>query len=136
MVTSRTVLGVPGELCWPVPPMACPSSAAPVTDIASSDAVRLFMARAEERLPGFAAGNVAPRVIAELCRRLDCLPLAIELIAGWVGTLSLREIVEQGAALLAAEPGDGTDRSDGTLVDVVRRSYDLLSPEQRDCCQR
>jgi predicted ATPase/DNA-binding CsgD family transcriptional regulator/DNA-binding XRE family transcriptional regulator/predicted negative regulator of RcsB-dependent stress response len=131
MVTSRTVLGVPGELCWPVPPMACPSSAAPVTDIASSDAVRLFMARAEERLPGFAAGNVAPRVIAELCRRLDCLPLAIELIAGWVGTLSLREIVEQGAALLAAEPGDGTDRSDGTLVDVVRRSYDLLSPEQR-----
>ena len=131
MVTSRTVLGVPGELCWPVPPMACPSSAAPVTDIASSDAVRLFMARAEERLPGFAAGNVAPRVIAELCRRLDCLPLAIELIAGWVGTLSLREIVEQGAALLAAEPVDGTDRSDGTLVDVVRRSYDLLSPEQR-----
>jgi predicted ATPase/DNA-binding CsgD family transcriptional regulator/DNA-binding XRE family transcriptional regulator/predicted negative regulator of RcsB-dependent stress response len=131
MVTSRTVLGVPGELCWPVPPMACPSSAAPVTDIASSDAVRLFMARAEERLPGFAAGNVAPRVIAELCRRLDCLPLAIELIAGWVGTLSLREIVEQGAALLSAEPGGGTDRSDSTLVDVVRRSYDLLSPEQR-----
>lgn len=74
VVTSRTVLGVPGELCWPVPPMACPSSAAPVTDIASSDAVRLFMARAEERLPGFGAGNVAPRVIAELCRRLDCLP--------------------------------------------------------------
>src|SRR5262249_56573470 len=59
VVTSRTVLGVPGELCWPVPPMACPSSAAPVTDIVASDAVRLFMARAEERLPGFAARDGA-----------------------------------------------------------------------------
>jgi transcriptional regulator with XRE-family HTH domain len=66
VVTSRTVLGVPGELCWPVPPMACPSSAAPVAAIVSSDAVQLFMARAEERLPGFAGSNVAPRVIAEL----------------------------------------------------------------------
>ena len=129
VVTSRTVLGVPGELCWPVPPMACPSSAAPVTDIVASDAVRLFMARAEERLPGFAGSDVAPRVIAELCRRLDCLPLAIELIAGWVGTLSLREIVEHGAVLLAAGPGGG--QSGGTLVDVVRRSYDLLRPEQQ-----
>jgi len=129
VVTSRTVLGVPGELCWPVPPMACPSSAAPVTDIVASDAVRLFMARAEERLPGFASSDVAPRVIAELCRRLDCLPLAIELIAGWIGTLSLREIVDHGAALLAAEPDGDGDR--GTLVDVVRRSYDLLRPGQQ-----
>lgn len=131
VVTSRMVLGVPGELCWPVPPMACPSSAAPLAEIASSDAVRLFMARAEERLPGFGGSDVAPRVIAELCRRLDCLPLAIELIAGWVGTLSLREIVEHGAALLAAEPGGDGDEGSGTLVDVVRRSYDLLRPEQQ-----
>ena len=131
VVTSRTVLGVPGELCWPVPPMACPSSAAPVADIVASDAVRLFMARAEERLPGFATSDVAPRVIAELCRRLDCLPLAIELIAGWVGTLSLREIVEHGAALLAAEPDADGDQGGGALVDVVRRSYDLLRPEQQ-----
>ena len=131
VVTSRTVLGVPGELCWPVPPMACPSSAAPVTDIVSSDAVRLFMARAEERLPGFAGTDVAPRVIAELCRRMDCLPLAIELIAGWVGTLSLREIVEHGPVLLAAEPDGDGNRSGGTLVDVVRRSYDLLRPDQQ-----
>ena len=131
VVTSRTVLGVPGELCWPVPPMACPSSAAPVADIAASDAVRLFMARAEERLPGFATSDVAPRVIAELCRRLDCLPLAIELIAGWVGTLSLREIVEHGAGLLAAEPDADGEQGGGALVDVVRRSYDLLRPEQQ-----
>ncbi|HEY6279133.1 MAG TPA: tetratricopeptide repeat protein [Streptosporangiaceae bacterium] len=131
VVTSRTVLGVPGELCWPVPPMACPTSAAPVADIAASDAVRLFMARAEERLPGFTRNDIAPRVIAELCRQLDCLPLAIELLAGWVGTLSLREIVEQGTALLDAAPGGDGDPGSGRLVDVVRRSYDLLRPEQQ-----
>jgi len=129
VVTSRAVLGVPGELCWPVPPMACPSPAAPVADIAASDAVRLFMARAEERLPGFAGDDIAPRMVAELCRQLDCLPLAIELLAGWVGTLSLHEIVRQGSALLDAAPGG--DLGDGRLVDVVRRSYDLLRPEQQ-----
>ena len=130
VVTSRAVLGVPGELCWPVPPMACPSPAAPVADITASDAVRLFMARAEERLPGFTGHDIAPRMVAELCRQLDCLPLAIELLAGWVGTLSLHEIVQQGSALLDAAPGGG-DPGDGRLVDVVRRSYDLLRPEQQ-----
>jgi predicted ATPase/DNA-binding CsgD family transcriptional regulator/DNA-binding XRE family transcriptional regulator len=131
VVTSRAVLGVPGELCWPVPPMACPSPAAPVADIAASDAVRLFMARAEERQPGFTGHDVAPRMVAELCRQLDCLPLAIELLAGWVGTLSLHEIVGQGTALLAAGPDGHGDPGDGRLVDVVRRSYDLLRPEQQ-----
>jgi predicted ATPase/DNA-binding CsgD family transcriptional regulator/DNA-binding XRE family transcriptional regulator len=131
VVTSRAVLGVPGELCWPVPPMACPSPAAPVAEIAASDAVRLFMARAEERLPGFTGHDVAPRVIAELCSQLDCLPLAIELLAGWVGTLSLHEIVAQGTALLDAPPDGSGDPGGGRLVDVVRRSYDLLRPEQQ-----
>ena len=137
VVTSRVVLGVPGEVCWTVPPLACPSAAAGVSDIASSDAVQLFMARARERLPGFSDTDVAPRAIAELCRRLDGLPLAIELIAGWVGTLSVREILQQGAILLEQEPLDsgqsshpGQHRGRG-LADVLRASYDLLRPEQQ-----
>ena len=73
-------------------------------DIAASDAVQLFMARASERLPDFRASDVAPHAVAELCRRLDGLPLAIELIAGWVGTLSIREILQQRAVLLDSEP--------------------------------
>ena len=104
MVTSRVVLGVPGEVCWTVPPLECPSAAAGASDIAASDAVRLFIARAHERMPGFASADVAPHAIAELCRRLDGLPLAIELIAGWVGTLSVPEILTQRAVLLDAEP--------------------------------
>ena len=128
VVTSRVVLGVPGEVCWTVPPLECPSAAAGASDIAASDAVRLFIARAHERMPGFASADVAPHAIAELCRRLDGLPLAIELIAGWVGTLSVPEILTQRAVLLDAVPGGPRGRR---LVDVVRTSYDLLSPGQQ-----
>jgi len=68
VVTSRLLLGVPGEVCRTVPPLACPSAAAPASDVASSDAVQLFMARARERLPGFSGADVAPHAVAELCR--------------------------------------------------------------------
>ena len=129
VVTSRVVLGVPGEVCWTVPPLECPSAAAGASDIAASDAVRLFIARAHERMPGFASADVAPHAIAELCRRLDGLPLAIELIAGWVGTLSVPEILTQRAVLLDAEPS--SQPQGRRLVDVVRTSYDLLSPGQQ-----
>jgi predicted ATPase/DNA-binding CsgD family transcriptional regulator/DNA-binding XRE family transcriptional regulator len=131
VVTSRLVLGLPGEVCWTVPPLECPSAAAGASDIAASDAVRLFIARAHDRMPGFASADVAPHAIAELCRRLDGLPLAIELIAGWVGTLSVREILTQRAVLLDAEPLDGGQSRGRRLVDVVRTSYDLLSPGQQ-----
>ncbi len=136
VVTSRVVLGVPGEVCWTVPPLDCPSAAAGVSDIAASDAVRLFIARAADRLPGFTGAEVAPHVIAELCRRLDGLPLAIELIAGWVGTLSVPEILQQRAVLLdqdaASGPDDGSQSRGRRLADVIRASHDLLGlAEQR-----
>ena len=131
VVTSRVVLGIPGEICWTVPPLACPSVAAGASDIAASDAVQLFIARAAERLPDFRASDVAPHAIAELCRRLDGLPLAIELIAGWVGTLSIREILQQRAVLLDAEPGQHSSSGGRRLGDVLQVSYDLLSPDQQ-----
>jgi predicted ATPase/DNA-binding XRE family transcriptional regulator len=132
VVTSRVVLGVPGEVCWTVPPLACPSAAAGASEVAASDAVRLFIARAQERMPGFASTDVAPHAIAELCRRLDGLPLAIELIAGWVGTLSVREILSERAVLLDREPSGAGQPRGRRLGDVVRASYDLLSPGQQE----
>jgi predicted ATPase/DNA-binding CsgD family transcriptional regulator/DNA-binding XRE family transcriptional regulator/Tfp pilus assembly protein PilF len=129
LLTSRVVLGVPGEVCWAVPPLDCPSVAAGASDIASSDAVRLFVARASERLPGFSLADVAPHAVGELCRRLGGLPLAIELIAGWVGTLSIREIVQQRRALLDYEPSGS--RGGRRLTDVLQASYDLLDTDQR-----
>ena len=131
VVTSRVVLGISGEVCWTVPPLDCPSVAAGASDIAASDAVQLFMARASERLPDFRATDVAPHAIAELCRRLDGLPLAIELIAGWVGTLSIREILQQRAVLLDSEPAQAGRPGARRLADLLQVSYDLLSPEQQ-----
>jgi len=131
VVTSRVVLGIPGEVCWTVPPLNCPSVATDASDIAASDAVQLFMARASERLPDFRATDVAPHAIAELCRRLDGLPLAIELIAGWVGTLSIREILQQRAVLLDSEPAQVGQHGGRRLADVLQVSYDLLKPEQQ-----
>ncbi len=130
-VTSRAVLGIQGEICWTVPPLACPSVTADASDIAASDAVQLFIARASERLPDFRASDIAPHAIAELCRRLDGLPLAIELIAGWVGTLSIREILQQRAVLLATEPALAGQHRGRKLADVLHLSYDLLGPDQR-----
>jgi len=132
IVTSRVVLGAPGEVCWTVPPLDCPSAAAGGPDIAESDAVRLFAARARERVPGFSLADVPVHAIGELCRRLDGLPLAIELIAGWVGTLSVQEILKQRAVLLDQDPADTESPSRGRrLVDVVAASYDLLRPDER-----
>ena len=131
LVTSRLVLGVPGEVCWTVPPLHCPSAAAGAPDIAASDAVRLFAARACERIPDFSLAGVPVHVIGELCRRLDGLPLAIELIASWVGTLSVQEILQQRVVLLdSSAPADGAPQG-RRLVDVVRTSYDLLSPDEQ-----
>jgi predicted ATPase/DNA-binding CsgD family transcriptional regulator/DNA-binding XRE family transcriptional regulator len=131
LVTSRVVLGVPGEVCWAVPPLECPSVAADAADISACDAVQLFVARATERVPGFSAADFAPHAIAELCRRLDGLPLAIELIAGWVGTLSIREILQQRAVLLDSDPAHAGQHRSRKLTDVLQVSYDLLQPDQR-----
>ena len=128
VVTSRVLLGVPGEVCWTVPPLACPSLAAGAAEIAASDAVQLFIARASDRLPAFHADDVAPHAIAELCRRLDGLPLAIELIASWVGTLSIQEILQQRAVLLDSGPARSGQAGPRGLADVLQASYDLLEP--------
>ena len=105
--------------------------AAGASDIAASDAVQLFIARASERLPDFRAADVAPHAIAELCRRLDGLPLAIELIAGWVGTLSIREMLQQRAVLLDSEPAQPASTAAAGWPTCCRSSYDLLSAEQQ-----
>ena len=126
VLTSRIVIGVAGEVCWAVPPLDCPPVAAGAGDIASSDAVRLFLARVADRQPGLSAADVAPHAVGELCRRLGGLPLAIELIAGWVGTLSIQEILRQHATLVDYDPAGRRK-----LTDVLQASYDLLDPGQQ-----
>lgn len=124
VVTSRRILGVAGETSWAVPPLDSPAAGAADADVLASDAVTLFVTRAKERLAAFDPTRLPAHQLNDLCRRLDGLPLAIELIAGWIGTLSVPEIVQRHAALLSG--------STSSLDAVVGHSYDLLSAEDQE----
>ena len=125
IVTSRRALDDPRWLTWAVPPLRCPAPRASAQECAESDAALLFATRARERVPGFdlAPGDLS--VVGELCRRLGGLPLAIELTAGWTGTLSVGEILAYRASLLGGAPGADD------LRDVVQASYELLDEAER-----
>ena len=128
VVTSRRVLGVAGEASFVVPPLAVPPVGASAAQLDSADAVQLFLTRARERLPDLAAGRDDQRLAGELCRRLDGLPLAIELIAGWVGTLSIGEIAARRDTLIASAPAAPGSEASRTLESVAAQSYALLGP--------
>lgn len=134
LVTSQRVLGVSGEVAWPVPPLGCPPADAPPECVAASDAVALFMTRARERLPQFALAPGAVEAVGGLCRGLDGLPLAIELAAGWIGTLSVEEILRRRTTLLS-HPTGSREHDDRTLRAVVRASYDLLDAREQALVQ-
>jgi len=104
LATSREPLGIPGEAIWTVPPMSLPESH-PWHDPSSgeialpayqqSEAVQLFLNRAMLVSPNFALTKDNGAWIAEICRRLDGIPLAIELAAARVPALSLQQIAER-----------------------------------------
>ena len=130
VVTSRCVLDVAGEQVWPVPVLTCPPPDAAPREAAGSDAVRLFAARAAERMPGFALTDQLAKPVAELCRRLDGLPLAIELAASWAGTLSVAEILAFRLDLLDTPRPDADHRAT-TLRAVAESSHAMLGPDER-----
>ena len=134
LVTSQRVLGVSGEVAWPVPPLGCPPADASPECVAASDAVALFVTRARERLPQFALAPGAVEAVGGLCRGLDGLPLAIELAAGWIGTLSVEEILRRRTTLLS-HPTGSQEHDDRTLRAVVRASYDLLDAREQALVQ-
>ena len=135
LATSRESLGVPGETRWPVPPLSVPGAAAlPVARLAESEAVRLFVERAASLSPGFALTEANAAAVAEVSRRLDGIPLALELAAARVRTLSVEQIaarLDRRLRLLtsgrrAAPPHQQTLRAS------LDWSYDLLAePERR-----
>jgi predicted ATPase/DNA-binding CsgD family transcriptional regulator/DNA-binding XRE family transcriptional regulator len=131
LVTSRRVLDVPGEQVWPVPVLGCPAPGAAQGVVAASDAVRLFAARATERVPDFTVTDQLAQPVAELCRRLDGLPLAIELAASWIGTLSVAEILDHRLDLIGANRPDGDDDGGSTLRAVAESSYAMLGTDER-----
>jgi predicted ATPase/DNA-binding CsgD family transcriptional regulator len=139
LATSRQVLGVPGEVTFPVPPMPVPGEGdLPVSEhLLEYEAVRLFAERGAAVLPGFAVEAGNRQAIGELCRRLEGIPLAIELAAVRLRSMSPEQILARTAdrfGLLSA--GDPATPRHGTLQAALGWSYDLLTPAEQALWRR
>ena len=136
LATSRSPLAIRAEHTLPLAPLALPAPAVRCTpdSLASSPAVILFVQRARAVDPGFALTPTNAEAVAEVCRRLDGLPLAIELAAARIRLLSPQALLARLSGrlgLLAGGPRDLPARQQ-TLRDAIAWSYDLLTPaEQR-----
>ncbi|MGP3914493.1 BTAD domain-containing putative transcriptional regulator [Nonomuraea sp. 10N515B] len=137
LATSREPLAVDGEVLWSVPPLDVPASA-DLTVMARSEAVRLFVTRAAAAARGFAldAGNA--QAVAQLCRRLDGIPLALELAATRVRVLGVHGVVARldDRFRLLASGQRGAPARQQTLTAVIDWSWDLLSDEERRVLRR
>lgn len=136
LVTSRTVLGLYGEQEFPVSPLAMPviGTAPRLDQLANFEAVMLFVERARGARPTFSLTNENALAIAQICARLDGLPLAIELAASSIRLLDPQEILnrlEQRLPLLTGGPSNLPARQQ-TLNGAIDWSYELLSPRERD----
>ena len=133
LVTSRESLFIYGEQIYNLEPLAVPDEHVTADTLAQFPAAALFVERARMALPDFALDQASTSHVAEICRRLDGLPLAIELAAARLRSLSLGEIVEQLISrlnLLTAGPRDLPKRQQ-TMRGAIDWSYHLLSPDEQ-----
>jgi predicted ATPase/class 3 adenylate cyclase len=139
LVTSREPLHVAGEQELPVPPLALPETEGDGPDVLTrSEAVALFVQRAAAVDPGFRVTEANAPAVAELCRRLDGLPLAIELAASRAKLLppeAILERLERRLELLIGGPVDLPARQ-RTLREAIAWSYDLLNDAERALFRR
>jgi predicted ATPase/DNA-binding SARP family transcriptional activator len=149
LATSREALAVEGEVAWLAPPLAHPGLAAlaagmrahggpTAAALAEYDAVRLFVDRARATLPTFTLTDRNAPAVADICARLDGLPLALELAAAAVGTLGVEVLAERlDDAFTVLTRGRRTAPSrQRTLRALLDWSYALLGEEERRLLQR
>lgn len=135
LVTSRQMLRARGEIAFSVPPMALPLPGTELTpeEAMTFDAVRLFVDRADDVSPGFVLDAENVSAIVEICRRVDGLPLPIELAAARVRTLppaSLLERMTRRLPVLTGGPRDAPERQQ-TLRATIAWSYDQLGEREQ-----
>ncbi len=140
IVTSRAVLHLSGEQSYEVPPLSLPDprDLPALIEVAQYEAVALFIERAQAVKPGFAVTEQNVRAVVEICRRLDGLPLAVELAAARIGLLSPEAILDRLDRRLPVLAGGATDlpARQQTLRGAIDWSYDLLEPAERRLFER
>jgi len=135
VTTSREPLAVAGEQVWSVEPLATtPRTDGAAGDVTSIPAVALFVARARAADPGFELDPATAPVVVEICRRLDGIPLAIELAAARARAIGVAEIAERldSRFSLLKAMRRGSDPRHRTMHDAISWSYDMLAPDERE----
>jgi predicted ATPase/DNA-binding SARP family transcriptional activator len=133
LITSRASLRLRGEHEYPVSPLPLPPPDAAPGDLAGYPSVELFASRAREVNPSMRLDEAATEAVAEICRRLDGLPLALELAAARVRLLPPEAMLgrlERRLDLLPARAHDAPARQ-RTLRDAIGWSYELLQEDER-----
>lgn len=138
LATSRQPIDVEGERLWHLSPLALPDSGEEPARVAETESVQLFCDRAQLMLRGGQLRSAQVADIAVICRRLDGLPLALELAAAWVRILSLKQVVERldnSLGLLGRGGGRRAPRH-RTMRAALDWSYELLTPSHRTALMR
>jgi len=135
LATSREPLGVAGEALWRVSSLSVPDTdrLPAAAELTRYDAVHLFLDRARLRLPDFSLTPANDRAVAEVCRKLEGIPLAIELATARMGALALEEVaqrLEDSLGLLTAGPRTAEPRQ-RTMRATLQWSHGLLSEPER-----
>ncbi|MEM6463309.1 MAG: adenylate/guanylate cyclase domain-containing protein [Pseudomonadota bacterium] len=132
LVTSRAPLNITEEIEFQVSAMSVPRINETTTSIDSYDSVQLFLSRARAKQPGFFLDSNNAHSIARICRRLDGLPLALELAASRLHVLSVTELadlLDQSLSALGRAPRD-VDSRHKTLRNAVLWSYQSLNDDE------
>jgi len=139
LATAREPLGVAGETMWRIPSLSVPAEdERSLERVAATDAVQLFVERARASRPDFALDSANAPLVAGICRRLDGIPLALELAAARVRSLSVERLavgLDDRFRLLTGGARTAVARQ-RTLLASVEWSYGLLSDEEQALFRR
>ena len=133
LATSREALEAEGEHTWRVPSLAVPEPGEPVLE---AEAVRLFCDRAAAVRAGFSPSDHDENAVVDICRRLDGIPLAIELAAARIAHLSPGQIAQRLQDRFRLLTGGRRVQRQQTLQAAMDWSHDLLSPDERALLRR
>ena len=138
LATSREALGIPGEVAWNVPSLTLPPADGDSATVLQSEAAQLFIVRAAAANRAFTSTTDNAPAVAQICRRLDGIPLALELAAGRVRSLRVEEIaarLDDRFRLLSGGSRTALPRQ-RTLLGTIDWSHSLLDEPERALLRR